>query len=236
MASYGAGIEIDLRLRPWGKKGALALTPRGYIDYFKADAETWERQAALKARFIAGNRSLGRRAERIFRAVSCSALPDKDRSDEIVAMKRRIESERLKPSERETDIKLGHGGLSDIEWLVQKLQMEHAGRIDALCCSSTIEALDRLGAAGVIEVDVARRLSDTYQHLTRIRNGIWLFTGQSIDVASDPVHLRVVAGRLGYADTGAATAEEQLRAELGSRMSEVRDLFNTLFYGCGVPN
>ncbi len=70
LATYGANIEIDLRLRPWGKKGALLLTPRAYLDYMKTSGETWERQAALKARFIAGDPVPGRRMEQILAAVS----------------------------------------------------------------------------------------------------------------------------------------------------------------------
>ena len=70
LQALGANIELDLRLRPWGRKGALANSPSAYIEYFRTSGETWERQAALKGRFVAGNPRVGRRFERIMHAVS----------------------------------------------------------------------------------------------------------------------------------------------------------------------
>ncbi|HLK57582.1 MAG TPA: hypothetical protein VKU00_13540, partial [Chthonomonadaceae bacterium] len=117
LAIRGVSIEMDLRLRPWGRKGTLANTLRGLCYYYRTAAETWERQAALKVRIVAGNPRVGRRALCILHAVSFGRgiTPEEDAA--IRAMKQRIETERLKPGERDTDLKLGHGGLSDIEWL-----------------------------------------------------------------------------------------------------------------------
>ena len=109
LQTYGANIEADLRLRPWGRQGGLIYSVRGYLDYFRNHAETWERQAALKARFVAGNARVGRRLEHILRAISVGRGLTSAEEAAVQAMKRRIEQERLKSLERATDLKLGHG-------------------------------------------------------------------------------------------------------------------------------
>ncbi len=231
LATYGAGIEVDLRLRPWGKKGSLVLTPQAYLDYFTVSGETWERQAALKARFVAGSATVGRQMEEIFRTISLGDAAEPHQLDRIVAMKRRIEKERLKATERQTDLKLGHGGLSDIEWLVQKLSMEHAESIGSMHVTNTLQALAALSAARILPAEEARALSESYSQLTRVRNGLWLLTGQSHDVLSEGADRRALALRFGYRDEDGAPAEQRLWMDLCVRMSATRRIFNRAFNG-----
>ena len=231
LATYGAGMELDLRLRPWGKKGALVLTPRAYLDYLKTSSEMWERQAAIKARFVAGDEALGRRMERIFSAVSGGGGVSSDELAQVTAMKRRIETERLRPSDRQTDLKLGYGGMSDIEWLAQKLQLENGKSIPTGRLPNTLEALSTLANAQILDEAEASMLSDTYQLLTRLRNGIWLITGQSVDTLTDSVHRRVLARRIGYDDTEPERLEDRLWADVRKKMDAVRTIFVKRFYG-----
>jgi glutamate-ammonia-ligase adenylyltransferase len=231
IGTYGADIELDLRLRPWGKKGALALTPSAYREYLDAAGETWERQAGLKARYVAGDESPGRRMEEIFRAASVGRAATPEELAEIVAMKRRIERERLNAAEQETDLKLGFGGMSDVEWLVQKLQIQHGKSRPSLWETNTLRALRALAAESVLSEQEAIVLEEAYTLLTRLRNGLWLLTGRSEDVLADAAHRRALARRRGYADAEESRAEEQLWATVRAKMGEVRAIFEARFAG-----
>jgi len=227
----GANVEIDLRLRPWGRKGALIHSLRGFIEYYRTAGETWERQAALKAGFVAGNPAVGQRFERILHAVSFGRglTPEEDAA--IQAMKRRIETERLKPAERETDLKLGYGGLSDIEWLAQRLQLLHGPNHPGLRISNTLRALSALASARLLDNAEADVLSATYCLLSRLRNALYLQTGTPQDVLpTDPHRQRALACLLGYAEDAQATAETRLWADVRAHMQEVRRIFHQRFY------
>jgi glutamate-ammonia-ligase adenylyltransferase len=228
----GAPVEIDARLRPEGKKGALAYTPAEYRDYYLNSSLTWERQVLTKARFVAGNADTASKyAEGTYEVIYSRTLSPEE-SVEIQAMKRRMESERLKSGDQLTDIKLGHGGMSDIEFLVQMLQMRSGAAHAAARNLNTVAALYALGAAGILPVPDAARLADTYLHWTAVRNRLWLLGGLSNDILpSDARRLRAVAVGLGEADTPLETAEAAFRRKFDERMRETRAIVERLFYG-----
>lgn len=229
--TYGVNLELDLRLRPWGGKGALVQSLHGFIEYFRTSGETWERQASLKARHVAGNVAVGNRCVRILQAVSFGRgiTPEEDAA--VQAMKRRIENERLKPGERETDLKLGHGGLTDVEWLVQKLQLLQGPRHPKLRISNTLRALSALTTARLLDNAEADTLAATYILLTTLRNAIWLQTGKSEDVfPADPIRRRALARQQGYMDTAQETAENRLWEDVHAYMQETRRLFAQRFF------
>lgn len=231
LLTRGAHIEIDLRLRPWGRTGALALTPRGYLEYYRNSGETWERQAALKARYVAGNSFVGRRLMRLLRAVSFGRGLTPKEELEVVAMKRRMEQERLKPEERETDLKLGYGGLSDIEWIAQRLQMRHGPKQPALRQTNTLQALSALASLRLLDNAEAELMIATYLLLARVRNALWLQTAQSQDtLPSDASRLRALAKQLGYPDSAGEAAEAHLQADITHYRHEVRMIFQRRFY------
>jgi [glutamine synthetase] adenylyltransferase / [glutamine synthetase]-adenylyl-L-tyrosine phosphorylase len=231
MKTYGVNLEIDLRLRPWGGKGAIIQSLRGFIEYYRTSAETWERQAALKARFVAGNAAVGHRCVRILQSVSFGRGITEEEDKAVQAMKRRIENERLKPAERETDLKLGYGGLTDVEWLVQKLQLQHGSRRMSIRHSNTLRALSALATARLIDNAEADTLAATYILLTRLRNGIWLQTGKSEDVfPADPLRRRALAWQQGYMDDLQETAETRLWEDVHAYMQETRRLFVQRFF------
>ena len=235
VAAHGARIEMDLRLRPWGSKGAVILTPRAYLQYFKESAEMWERQAALKARFVAGNERVGRRMEQILRCVSSARGATEDELATVGDMKRRIEAERLRPEDRHTDLKLGHGGLSDIEWLVQRLQLQYGPTVPAVRASHTLRALAALTRAGKISKDETVILARTYRMLTRLRNGSWLFTGAGSNTLASPQLRRVLARRFEYGDSPERTAEEAMWTDVRRGMDAVREVFERRFFADGTP-
>lgn len=230
LGTYGARLEIDLRLRPWGSKGALATSLQGFIRYYRKEAEVWERQAALKARFIAGNRTVGARMVHILQAASFGKRLTPEWNQAIRDMKARIEHERLKPAQRESDLKLGYGGLSDIEWLAQRLQWLHAADHPALKQPGTLPVLEALAASRQLENAEAIALQEAYLLLTQVRNAIWLYTGKAQDVLPENASARrTIALRLGFVDDTVQSAEVRLEHELQIRMQDVRRIFQRKF-------
>ena len=230
----GANIEADLRLRPWGRQGGLIYTVRGYLDYFHKHAETWERQAALKARFVAGNPRIGRRLEHVLRGISAGRGVTPEQDAAIHAMKDRIEHERLKSLERATDLKLGHGGLSDIEWLTQRLQLRHGPASPAVRVPGTLRALDALEAIRALDKSEVNVLASAYRLLTRVRNAMTLLAGSPHDVfPADPLRRRVLARLLGYEDSVVVRAEQILQEDVQADMHEVRRIFDRRFHEPG---
>lgn len=228
LISRNAHVEIDLRLRPWGRKGALILTPAAFTDYYRQYAETWERQAAVKARTVAGDPAVGAELVAVLQRESFGHGLTAEEDAAVQAMKRRIESERLKADERTRDIKLGHGGLTDIEWLAQRLQLLHAAAVPALQVPGTIPALAAAAQAGLLPSDDAETLIGAYRRLTRLRNLLWLQAGSSQDVLpTDPAKRRVPARLMGYADTA------RFDIDMQETMAQGRRLFDTHFYRIG---
>ncbi len=226
LTPLGVSIEIDLRLRPWGKKGALVQPIKSFIEYYRTDAETWERQAALKARFAAGNLRVGKRFERVLQGVSFARGVSEDEIIAVRAMKKRIESERLNPLNQHSDLKLGFGGLSDIEWLAQILQLRLGPKHRSVRVSNTHRALSALAAVRALDNTETDTLQSAYRILTHIRNSIRLTLGVARDqLPDDPVRLRVLARQLGCLDDETSTAELQLTSMISSTMSEVRQIF-----------
>ena len=230
LAGRGAGSAIDLRLRPWGKEGAVVHSLRGFIAYYKSSGETWERHAAMKARFAAGNRTTGERFVRILHAVSFGRGLTADEDQAVRDMKRRIETERLDPLERNTNLKLGYGGLTDIEWLCQRLQLLNGTRRISLRVANTLQAISALATLRLLDNSEADALTDAYRRLTAIRNVIWMRTGSSIDVLPDnPFERRTLARLIGYTNSGELSAETRLRADLQTQMQEARRIFSRRF-------
>jgi glutamate-ammonia-ligase adenylyltransferase len=228
LMSRNAHIEIDLRLRPWGRKGALILAPSGYGDYYRQHAETWERQAAVKARVVAGNPRVGAELIAIMQAESFGHGLSPEEDAAVLAMKKRIESERLRTNERTRDIKLGHGGLTDIEWLAQRLQLLHGNASPALRQPGTIPVLAALQAEHLLPTADAQTLITAYRRLTRLRNLMWLQAGSSQDVLpTEPGKRRTLARLLGDTD------ETVFDTEIQETMAHVRRLFDAYFYGAG---
>ncbi|MGH9019067.1 MAG: putative nucleotidyltransferase substrate binding domain-containing protein, partial [Acidimicrobiales bacterium] len=157
---------VDLGLRPEGGQGRLARDLTGYATYFDRWAQTWERQALLRARVVAGDHALGER----FMALVRSFVWDRPVTDDDVAairrMKARIERERIPPREDpQFHLKLGRGSLSDIEWTVQLLQLRHG--IDS---TATVAALEALCDRQMLSTADAEILGHAYRFLEHTRN------------------------------------------------------------------
>ncbi|HEX3714247.1 MAG TPA: bifunctional [glutamine synthetase] adenylyltransferase/[glutamine synthetase]-adenylyl-L-tyrosine phosphorylase [Trebonia sp.] len=242
-------LLVDADLRPEGRQGPLVRSLGACAAYYARRAAPWEAQALLRAEFAAGDASLG--AQFIALADQYRYPPGGPGDQalrEIRRIKARIESERIpRGTERARHLKLGPGGLSDVEWTVQLLQLRHASDIASLRTTRTLAALDAAVEAGLVEAADAAALRTAWRFAARIRNAITLVRGRPGDTL--PVkhdELTAVARLLGYkpaatdmsereasngasswSDTPAAALEEDYRRTA----RRARKVMDTLFYG-----
>ena len=197
-------LEVDLGLRPEGRSGPVVRTIASYKRYYQEWGEVWERQALLRATYIAGDTQVG---EDFLHSIDPFRYPDGGASEsdirEIRRMKARVDNERLpRNADRATHTKLGRGALTDIEWTVQLLTMMHAHTYPELHNTSTLEILDFLvtdAAADIIDSAQARMLTEAWLLATAARNALVLVTGKRTDQLPGPgAQLNQVAGAAGY--------------------------------------
>ncbi|MEK9519926.1 bifunctional [glutamine synthetase] adenylyltransferase/[glutamine synthetase]-adenylyl-L-tyrosine phosphorylase [Streptomyces sp. NPDC087908] len=194
-------LLIDADLRPEGKSGPLVRTLKSYAAYYHRWSLVWESQALLRAEPLAGDRELG---ERFVELVDPLRYPaeglGEDAVREIRRLKARMESERLpRGADPTLHAKLGRGGLSDVEWTIQLLQMQHGWVEPGLRTTRTREALRAAHAAGLIPTEEAQTLDEAWVLATRVRNAVMLVRGRPGDTfPSDPRELAAVGRYLGY--------------------------------------
>ena len=201
---HGFRYEVDARLRPDGRKGTLVLDLDSYRRYHAESAATWERHALLKARPVAGDPALGREFARLAEEIVYGPPWTDAQAEDVRAMKRRIETERL---HNPRDLKLAPGGLADIEWTAQLLQLRHGGTRRRLRPPGTLAALRALRDDALITQADWETLSETYVRLTHLRNRLYLRGGIPTD------------------------APPALPADLAARMSATRAIVLRRFYG-----
>ncbi len=229
ITAEGSAFEVDADLRPEGRNGPLSRSLHSYIAYWERWAEPWERQSLLRARHVAGDRDLGRRFVAHAQEV---AYPAADADDAVAPMRRmkaRLEKERIpKRVEPERHLKLGPGGLSDVEWTVQLLQQLHGGARRVIRSTSTMEALDLLQDEDLIAHQDASWLREGYHFLCGVRNRLYLLRHRDVDVLPQGRdQLEVLARSLGYGRGGWQTLEEERR----KHARHVRQVCERLFYG-----
>ena len=189
-----AFFEVDAALRPEGKAGALVRTLESHVAYYQRWAKTWEFQALLKARPAVGDAELGRQYMDALMPMVWNACEREDFVSEVQAMRRRVEE--LVPADmRDREIKLGTGGLRDVEFAVQLLQLVHGRTDESLHVTSTLDALAALGAGAYIGRDDAAKAIENAV-LKAIQDG--LRTGDIFN-AADPAARRVGTRQMGDA-------------------------------------
>ena len=165
-------LEVDADLRPEGKQGALVRSLDSYRAYYERWAETWEFQALLRARPVAGSEDLGRAFVELIDPYRYPREFTVEQAQQVRRMKARVEHERMPHgADRTRQLKLGRGGLSDVEWLVQLIQLQHAHEVEGLRTTSTLEALDAAVQANLVAAEDAEVLRDAWLLATKIRGG-----------------------------------------------------------------
>ncbi|KGJ33897.1 glutamine-synthetase [Rothia aeria] len=165
-------LEVDADLRPEGKQGAMVRSLDSYRAYYERWAETWEFQALLRARPIAGSEDMGRTFIELIDPYRYPREFTAEQAQQVRRMKARVEHERMPHgADRTRQLKLGRGGLSDVEWLVQLIQLQHAHKVEGLRTTSTLEALDAAVQANLVAAEDAEVLRDAWLLATKIRGG-----------------------------------------------------------------
>ncbi|MDT0215413.1 bifunctional [glutamine synthetase] adenylyltransferase/[glutamine synthetase]-adenylyl-L-tyrosine phosphorylase [Rothia sp. ARF10] len=181
-------LEVDAGLRPEGKNGPLTRSLESYRAYYERWSLVWEAQALLRAAPVAGDADLGAAFVELINPLRWpEGGLDAKQVREIRTLKARMESERLpRGADRKTHFKLGHGGLSDVEWTVQLLQLQHAHDHEALRTTSTTGALEAARAAGFVDAEDAVALAEAWRLASQMRNAGMLSRGRAVDsVPSD---------------------------------------------------
>jgi glutamate-ammonia-ligase adenylyltransferase len=194
-------LQVDADLRPEGKQGALVRTLDSYAAYYAKWSKVWEAQALLRADAVVGDLELRRRFVELIDPLRFPLEGiSPDDVLEVRRIKARVDQERLpRGADPQTHLKLGRGGLADIEWTIQLLQMQYAGQVPGLRTSRTLEALDAARAAGLLEEDDAAELTHAWRTVSRIRNAVTLVRGKPGDhLPRDPREKAAVASVLGY--------------------------------------
>ncbi|MGV0835315.1 bifunctional [glutamine synthetase] adenylyltransferase/[glutamine synthetase]-adenylyl-L-tyrosine phosphorylase [Mycolicibacterium thermoresistibile] len=201
-------LEVDTTLRPEGRNGPLVRTLASYRSYYAQWAQPWEVQALLRAHAVAGDPDLGQRFLHMIDAVRYppgGVAPEAVR--EIRRIKARVDAERLpRGADPNTHTKLGRGGLADIEWTVQLLQLKHAHEVAALHNTSTLESLDAIGAAELLPEGDVELLRTAWLTATGARNALVLVRGKPTDQLPGPGRLlNAVAVAAGWTAGDAAS-------------------------------
>ena len=223
-------LVVDPGLRPEGRQGPLVRTLASYRAYYERWSLAWEAQALLRADPAAGDRELGERFSALadeFRypagGISVTAVVD------IRRLKARMEAERMpRGTDPAMHLKLGPGGLSDVEWVVQLLQLTHAHEVPSLRTTRTLTALRAAQEAGLIGGDDAAALAASWRLATRIRNAVVLLRGRSSDVLPAKQAERAAVARiLGYSPD----ASQDLVEDYRRTARRARAVMERLFYG-----
>ncbi len=226
-------LSIDIDLRPEGKGGAPIRSLSAYRSYYSKWSATWELQALVRADALAGEAGLGRE---LMAEIDQRRWPEGGLSSrqlmEIRKMKARVESERLpRGADPATHTKLGPGGLADIEWTVQLLQLQHGWRLPALRTTRTIEALRAACRQALVTEADAHDLEVAWLFASRVRNQIMLVRGRASDsFPTDSRELAAVAELMGF---GPAKSSHFL-AEYRRISRRARTVVEKVFWGDGT--
>jgi glutamate-ammonia-ligase adenylyltransferase len=221
-------LVLDPDLRPEGRQGPLVRTLGSYGAYYARWSKVWEHQALLRAELVAGDGDLGRRFVELIDPLRYpeGGLEPAD-VREIRRIKARVDAERLpRGADPARHTKLGPGGLADIEWTVQLVQLKHAGEVEQLRTTSTLAALDAAQEARLISADAAATLADAWRIVSRVRNAIVLAGSRTGD--SLPTDLRELSGIarvLGYPPGAAGSMIEDYRKTTRRARTVVDEVF-----------
>jgi glutamate-ammonia-ligase adenylyltransferase len=226
MASYmgpmGRLYHIDMRLRPTGKSGSLVIPLTEFRRYYEAGgAQLWERQALTKARVVSGDAAFAREVMQAVEEGAYGLTWVPELADEVRSMR-----ERLEASCSARDLKRGFGGIVDVEFLVQLLQLKYARSVPALRTTNTWEALDALRANGFLAEAEYATLRGGYDFLRLVESRLRIVHNLSQDELPErPEDLEKLARRLDFGAADAGSATSQFLAELERHTAETRELF-----------
>ncbi|PZE68837.1 bifunctional [glutamine synthetase] adenylyltransferase/[glutamine synthetase]-adenylyl-L-tyrosine phosphorylase [Curtobacterium sp. MCBD17_021] len=222
-------FDLDIDLRPEGKNGPVVRSFDSYAAYYARWSLTWEAQALLRARGAVGDEQLLRDFEHLADRTRYPDAIEEREVREVRRIKARVESERLpRGADPARHLKLGRGSLSDVEWFVQLLQLQHGREHPALRTTSTLEALEAATDAGWVAAEDAEKLAAAWRFASRTRSALVLWSGRTTDVLPvERTQLEGIARLLEYPPGSASQLEEDYLAVT----RRARQVFEREFYG-----
>lgn len=221
-------FRVDLRLRPEGARSALVRSFAGMENYYAAAGQSWERLALIKARPVAGDFPLGGELLESLHSFRYPRHPPPSLLTEIAAMKIRTEKEVVGTANLRRDLKSGYGGIREIEFIVQTMQLLHAGRFPFLQTGSTIEGLDQLVRYELMNEVEAKFLKEAYWYLRCLEHRLQIPEEQQThSLPSDPEQLALIAESFGQSSA-------DLEKELDGVRDEIRSHYDELLQGAPV--
>jgi glutamate-ammonia-ligase adenylyltransferase len=224
-------FRVDANLRPEGRSGPLVRSLASFEAYWQRWAEPWEFQALLKARAVAGDEILCDAFDEAAGAHLWSRTFSADDLRSLRELKARTEAQLARRGMSEREVKRGRGGIRDVEFAVQLLQLVH-GRLDPdLRSSATLTALAELASAGYVDEGDAHQLADAYRFLRRVEHRLQLRDGTPVYAVPDgEAERRHLARALGFRDTGEGSATERFDVLLGHHQRTVRAIHERLYF------
>jgi glutamate-ammonia-ligase adenylyltransferase len=231
MTDLGAAYRVDLRLRPEGQRGPMVPSVQSALSYYDLRGRTWERQAYIKARPVAGDLQLGQEfLDRLTPWVYRRYLSATDIAG-IRALKHRIEEHTHDAGADARNVKTGRGGIRDVEFVIQFLQLLNGADLPELRTGNTLEALARLGQVGCL-TDLERSLlAENYHFLRKIEHRLQImFDLQTHLLPDDGEELRKLALRLGYMEMPGRPALESFQADYREKTELNRRILDHLLH------
>ena len=228
----GFAYRVDLRLRPEGKNGRLCNPLDGLLHYYEMHGRPWERQALIKARPVAGDLEFGERVLSRLEPWIYARYLNRFEIGEVKSLKRQIEHRALAEGVDRRDVKTGHGGIRDIEFAIQFLQLLHGGAVPEVRTNNTLRAIERLQRTGCLTLSEESRLSQNYMWLRKLEHRLQIMFDLQIHTLPDnEVELKKTALRMGYTDTRDETALDKFRNDLAEKTEVNRKVLNHLLHG-----
>ncbi|MGP8198864.1 MAG: bifunctional [glutamate--ammonia ligase]-adenylyl-L-tyrosine phosphorylase/[glutamate--ammonia-ligase] adenylyltransferase [Limisphaerales bacterium] len=226
MTPDGSLFRVDARLRPEGKAGPLVRSLESYENYYAEWGQTWERMMLIKARPVSGDKGLGDEFVEMVQSFRYPRSLSQRTMREVAAVKKRIEKEVVKAGELDRNVKLGRGGIREIEFIVQTLQILRAGRIPFLQGASTVPVLRKLAEYALLSGPEAKQLEEAYIFLRDVEHRLQMEAGQQTHtIPADRRSCERLARLMGFASLPAFEAAR--RAHTG----QVRRIYDRLLAG-----
>ncbi|MCE1254479.1 MAG: glutamine synthetase adenylyltransferase, partial [Anaerolineae bacterium] len=222
VTAEGFLYRVDMRLRPWGHVGALVPAISSYLNYLKGPARLWEKQAMLKARWMAGDEQVSNDLIQQTGLLLYNFNPEVIRS-EVAGMKQMTEDFLRQKGRTWGEVKLGQGSIRDIEFVVQYLQLSFGGKQPEIRNRNTLEALRRLVKYNLLPVDEFRLLTEGYTFLRTIEHHLQMMDyRQTYSLPAEPEALNDLALRLGFQGEAAG---EQFVARYQQYSTAIRQVY-----------
>jgi len=226
----GYVYRVDLRLRPEGEQGLIALPLEAYRRYYEKRGETWERLVLLRARCVAGDSSLAKAFLEMLTPFVYGRAFGKAAISDIRRFKDRIDAKIALNQLALRDVKRGFGGIREIEFVLHALQLRHGADAPQLRKQGTLQVLKLLGASGQLAPEHSRFLAVAYRFLRDVENKIQMLNDQQTHLLpDDPAQLQALARRLGYRDRASASATAELKADYRRQTAGVHKIYKAAF-------